>query len=309
MESGSRKAVLAALAANAGLALAKFASFAVTGSSAMLAEGVHSVADTSNQALLLWGGESAKRPPTPEHPFGYGRERYFWSFVVALVIFALGAVFAIYEGVSKLVHPHPISDPIWAVGVLLVGIALESFSLYTAVTVAHTRKRGRSWLAFVRDTKTPELPVVLLEDIGATLGLVLALVGVGLAMWTGNALFDSLATISIGVLLALIAAFLAIEMKSLLIGEAAAAADQDRIRDVLLTDDRVRRVIHMRTQHIGPDEILIGAKLEFEPVTSLAELSRAIDGLENELRTRVPAASLIYLEPDVFDADRTPAKR
>jgi cation diffusion facilitator family transporter len=296
---GSRKAIIAALIANLGLAVAKFVAFLFTGASSMLAESVHSVADTANQGLLFLGGHRASREPTREHPFGFGRERYFWSFVVALVLFSMGAVFAVYEGAGKLRHPEPLSQPAWAVGVLLIGILLEGYSLRTAVVESREPRGDRGWWAFIRHSKSPELPVVLLEDTGALLGLLLALAGVGLAAWTGDARFDGLASISIGVLLGVIAIVLAGEMKSLLIGESADPRTADAIRARLESHPQVTRLIHMRTQHLGPDELLVAAKLEFSDELSLGELARAIDSVETAVRERVPIARVIYLEPDV----------
>jgi len=299
MTEGSRKAIVAAMFANLGLAIAKFVTFLFTGSSSMLAESVHSVADTANQGLLFLGGRRARREPTREHPFGFGRERYFWAFVVSLVLFSLGAAFAVSQGFEKLRHPEPLSQPAWAIGVLLVGILVEGASLRTAVIEAREPRAGRSWWAYIRHSKSPELPVVLLEDTGALLGLVLALAGVGLATWTGNARFDGFASIAIGVLLAVIAAILASEMKSLLMGESAAPAMRDEIRRALESHPQVERLIHMRTQHLGPDELLLAAKLEFQAPLSLGELARAIDSVESAVREHVPIARVIYLEPDV----------
>ena len=264
MTDGSRRAILAAFFANLGLAVAKFVGWGVSGASSMLAEGVHSLADTGNQALLLLGGARARRRATPEHPFGYGRERYFWSFIVAMVLFLLGGLFAIREGVTKLGDPHALAAPGVAIGVLLVGIALEGWSFRTAV-VESDRERGRAgWWEFIRHSKKPELTVVLLEDAGALLGLVIAIVAVTAAAITGNALWDALGTIVIGVLLTAISVVLASEMKSLLIGEGAAEGDRARILAALETHPRITRVLHLRTQHLGPDDLLVAAKVEFD---------------------------------------------
>ena len=255
------------------------------------------VADT----LLLWGSAAAERPATETHPFGYARERYFWSFVVALVIFSLGALFATYEGIQKLLHPHPLENPIWAFGVLGGAIGIEGWSFRTAVVEALTQKSSdEGWWAFIRRTKNPELPVVLLEDFGALCGLVLALLGVTLSVVTGNPEFDALGSIGIGVLLGVIAVVLAIEMKSLLIGEAASNEDQQTIRRAVLAGAEVRHVIHMRTQHFGPDQLLIAAKVEFDRELSFAELATAINDAEARIRTAVPEAGQIYLEPDIY---------
>ncbi|MEU6131822.1 cation diffusion facilitator family transporter [Saccharopolyspora sp. NPDC047091] len=295
---GGTKAILAALAANAGIAVAKFGGFLFTGSSSMLAESVHSVADTSNQGLLLLGKKTSVRRPTAEHPFGYGRDRYFYSFVVALLLFSLGSVFALYEGVHKIQHPEPLSSPLVAVVILLLAIALESYSFTTAIKESRGIKGGLSWWQFIRQAKTPELPVVLLEDAGALLGLVLALGGVGLAVLTGNPVFDGIGTVGIGLLLGVIAVILIVETKSLLIGE---GADRSVLDEVVgeLRGGRVRRVIHIRTQYLGPDELLIAAKIDLEPSLDVAAVAAEIDAAEARVRAKVPAARLIYLEPDL----------
>jgi cation diffusion facilitator family transporter len=286
--------------ANGGISVAKFVAFAVTGSASMLAEGVHSVADTSNQGLLLLGGSRAKRAATTQHPFGYGRERYFWSFVVALVLFTLGSLFALFEGWEKFRHPHEIESVWWAVGVLVFAIVLETFSLRTAIHESREpARRAGSWWKFVRTSKTPELPVVLLEDIGAMVGLFFALIGVGLAQVTGNPRWDAVGSIAIGLLLGVIAVILVIEMKSLLIGEAASPAEETAIRAVIESDGQVRRLIHMRTQHLGPDELLVGAKVEFDRQLEFSDVAEAIDEVEARIRAAVPHARVIYLEPDV----------
>ena len=303
MNADSKKAVLAALAANSGLAIAKFVGFAATGAASLLAEAVHSVADTTNQALLLWGGRAAKRDPSPAHPYGYGRERYFWSFIVAVVIFILGGGFAIVEGVSKLREPHAIDGVGWAIGILLVGIVLEAASLRAAAQASQRVRGDRSWWEFIRTTRSAELAVVLLEDLGAVAGLVLALIGIGLAEITGDPRFDSLGSIAIGVLLCVIAVILAIELKSLLIGESASPQQEATLREALLGDPDVVRILHLRTQHMGPDQLLVGAKLEFDVSLGMEELATAIDRTEALVREAVPAPRIIYIEPDLL---RTP---
>lgn len=299
---GSTKAIIAALAANAGIALAKFGGFAFTGSASMLAESVHSVADTSNQGLLLLGKKTSLRRPTEEHPFGYGRDRYFYSFVVALLLFSLGSVFALYEGVHKLEEPEPLNSPLVAVLILVIALVLEGFSFRTAVSEAKQLKGDLSWWQYVRQAKTPELPVVLLEDAGALVGLVLALGGVGLTVATGDPVWDGIGTLGIGALLGLIAITLIIETKSLLIGEGATRSVREEIEREL-TAGRVRAVIHLRTQYLGPDELLVAAKIGLEPSLSVAEVAAEIDAAEARVRARVPAARLMYLEPDL---ERTP---
>ena len=297
---GGTKAILAAFFANLGLAIAKFVAFAFTGASSMLAEAIHSIADTSNQALLLLGGRLARRDATAQHPFGYGRERYFWSFVVALVLFTVGSLYALYEGIEKIRHPHEISSPAWAFAVLSVGIVLESFSMRTAV-VESNRVRGKaSWISFVRRSRTPELPVVLLEDLGALVGLVLALGALAVAEVFDAPVWDGIGTLSIGVLLGLIAVVLAVEMRSLLLGEGATAADAEAIRRAIESTEGVTGLIHLRTQHIGPEELLVAAKVGFDPGYSTAELADAIDRVEANTRAAVPIAHPMYVEPDIL---------
>jgi cation diffusion facilitator family transporter len=296
---GSTKAILAALFANAGIAISKFVGFLITGSSSMLAEAVHSVADTSNQGLLLLGQKTSQRRATKEHPFGYGRDRYFWSFVVALMLFSLGSVFALYEGFHKLSEPEPLKSPIVAVVILVVAIGLEIWSFRTAIVESRKIKGDATWWGFIRHSRTPELPVVLLEDAGALFGLVFALFGVGMAMVTGEPVWDAVGTLAIGVLLGVIAIILIIEMKSLLIGEGATDAELDTIMDKLATG-QVLRVIHVRTQYVGPDELLVAAKIELVPNLDLAGVAAAIDDAESRVRAAVPTARLIYLEPDLY---------
>jgi cation diffusion facilitator family transporter len=302
---GGTKAILAAFLANLAIAIAKLVGFAFTASSAMLAESVHSFADTGNQALLLLGGRSARREATREHPFGYGRERYFWSFVVSVVLFTLGSVFALYEGISKLRNPHEIDSPEWAIGILIGAIILEGFSFRTAVVAANPLRQGASWWTYIRKSKSPELPVVLLEDLGAMLGLIIALIAVTLALITDNPVWDGVGTVAIGALLGIIAVILAIEMRSLLIGESASTSDRNAIIDAIEGAPHVQRLIHIKTQHLGPDELLVAAKVAFPPGLSLGEVATAIDVLEDSVRQRVPYARSIYIEPDV-DRDRDP---
>ncbi|MCV7401797.1 cation diffusion facilitator family transporter [Mycobacterium fragae] len=298
-ESSSTRAILAALAANAGIAVAKFVGYLLTGSSSMLAESVHSVADTSNQVLLLLGQRVARKPADALHPFGYGRSRYFWSFVVALVLFTLGSVFALYEGYHKITHRAELSSPAVALVILLVAIALETYSFRTAVTESRPLKGSGSWWRFIRSSRNPELPVVLLEDTGALVGLLLAVLGVGLTAATGDPIWDGMATIGIGVLLGVIAGILMVEMHSLLIGESATRAETDAIRAALETTEHVDRLIHIRTQYLGPDEMLVAAKIAMAPRIELATVAAAIDAAEANVRAAVPAARVIYLEPDL----------
>jgi cation diffusion facilitator family transporter len=270
----------------------------------MLAESVHSLADTGNQALLLLGSSRAHRSPTAEHPFGFGRERYFWAFVVALVLFSLGSLFAIVEGVEKLFHPHELSSVEWALGVLAIAIGLESYSLRTAVHEAGEVRGRDGWWQFIRRTKMPELPVVLLEDVGALLGLLFAAAGIGLALATGDARWDALGSVAIGLLLGVIAIILAIEMKSLLIGEAASPDDVAVIQAALAAGDGVTHVIHLRTLHLGPDDLLVAAKLGFEPDMPLRRVADVTNAIEAAIRAAIPTARLILIEPDVFRPER-----
>ena len=294
---GGTKAVLAALFANLAIAIAKFVGFAVTRSASMLAEGVHSCADTGNQALLLMGGRLAKREPTPRHPFGYGRERYFWSFVVSIILFTLGALFAINEGIEKVRHPHKLESLWVAIGILIFGIVVESLSFRTAIVESNKVRGKLSWGTFIRRSRTPELPVVLLEDLGAMFGLVFALIAVVLAEITGEPRWDGVGTLVIGVLLGIIAIVLAIEMKSLLIGESATEEDRARLRAVLDDSPEIDRVVDIRTQHLGPEELLVAAEVDFADDLSGDQMPAAIAVVESRLRAAVPAATHVYLEP------------
>jgi cation diffusion facilitator family transporter len=294
----SSKAVIAALGANLGIAVIKFVAFAVTGSSSMLAEGVHSLVDSGNQGLLLVGARRSQRAATPEHPFGYGRDRYVYAFLVALVLFSAGGLFALYEGIEKIRHPHHIDTPAVALTVLGVAVLLESYSLRTAIVESRKTKGDLSWVAFVRRAKQPELPVVLLEDVAALVGLLLALVGVVVAAATGDSVWDGIGTAGIGVLLLAVAVILIVETKSLLLGE---AAGPDELRAIAagLAGPGVDRIIHLRTMHLGPDELLVAAKLAMPAGATLASAAAAINAAEARVREAVPSATVIYLEPDI----------
>jgi cation diffusion facilitator family transporter len=306
MHEGSRRAIVAAFLANLGIAIAKFVAFAVTGAASMLAESIHSLADTGNQGLLFMGGARSKRAPTETHPFGFGRERYFWAFIVALVLFSMGSLFAIYEGIQKLIDPHEIESTEWAFAVLGIAIVLESFSLRTAAHEAAKVRGPHSWWSFIHTSKSPELPVVLLEDVGALIGLVFALLGVTLASATNEPAFDAMGSIAIGVLLFLIAGVLATEMKSLLIGEAASPDDEAKIREAITSGPEVDHLIHLRTEHLGPEDLLVAAKVDLADAAD-ARAGRAIDDVELRIRERVPHARVIYIEPDEFrEPDNSP---
>jgi len=296
--------VFAALAANLGIAATKFIAFAITGSASMLAESVHSVADSGNQILLLLGRNRANRARTEEHPFGYGRERYFYAFVVAVVLFTVGALFSIYEGIHKITHPEPVRDPAVAFVVLGIAIVLESFSLRTAVRESSEQRDGHGWLAFIRRAKEPELPAILLEDMAALVGLFLATVGVALTVITGKEVWDGLGSLAIGALLGCVAIILAVEMKSLLIGESASADVERAIVAALEDGAEVERVIHLRTLHMGPESLLVAAKIAVRPCDLAETVAAGIDAAERRVRAAVPIARMIYLEPDLYYASR-----
>jgi cation diffusion facilitator family transporter len=311
---GGTKAVIAALLANTGIAISKFIAFALTGASSMLAEGIHSVADSGNQGLLLLGGKRAKREATPEHPFGYGRERYIYSFLVAIVLFSLGGLFALYEAYHKYHevhagHPNELITGRWwwvAVVVLVGAILMEGFSFRTAIHESNKVRGGVSWPEFIRRAKSPELPVILLEDFAALLGLVFALLGVSLSRATGNGYFDVVGTAAIGLLLVSVALVLALETKSLLLGESAAPAVQARIRSALESTPGVERVIHMRTLHLGPEELLVAVKTAVARDSSATEVAHSIDAAERAVRSAEPSARVIYIEPDIYREGTAP---
>jgi cation diffusion facilitator family transporter len=299
---GGTKAIVAAFFANLGIAIAKFVGFVFTSSASMLAESIHSFADTGNQGLLLLGGRRARKAPDEEHPFGYGRERYFWAFVVALVLFSLGSLFAIFEGIEKIRHPHELDSIEWAIGILVVAIGLESFSMRTAVIEVNHARGSIPLRRYIRRAKEPELPVVLLEDAGALLGLVIALTAIIVAKVTDDAVWDGVGTLSIGILLGIIAVVLAIEMKSLLIGEGASSEHLVAIERAIAESPDVEHLIHLRTQHIGPDELLVGAKVQFLNGLDVTQLAAAIDRVETRVRAAVPIARPLYIEPDILRA-------
>ncbi|MWA11517.1 cation diffusion facilitator family transporter [Streptomyces sp. BA2] len=299
--SGGTKAIVAALVANLAIAVAKFVAFLFSGSSSMLAESVHSLADSGNQGLLLLGGKKAQREATPQHPFGYGRERYIYAFLVSIVLFSVGGMFAIYEGYEKIKHPHEIEAWYWPVGVLVFAIIAETFSFRTAIKESNLTRGKLTWTQFVRRAKAPELPVVLLEDLGALVGLILALAGVSLALATGDGVWDGIGTLCIGILLILIAIILAAETKSLLLGEAAGTDEVEKIEKALVDGDTVTRVIHMRTLHLGPEELLVAAKIAVHQNETAAQVAAAINAAEERIRAAVPIARVIYLEPDIYD--------
>lgn len=298
--SGGSKAIVAAFLANMGIAITKFIAWALSGSSSMLAEGVHSVADSGNQLLLLLGNKRAKKPADAAHPFGHGRARYVYAFVVAVVLFSVGGVFSVYEGISKIREPHPISMWWLPIVVLVIAICLESFSLRTAVKESRPFKGDRSWARYVRESKAPELPVVLMEDLAALLGLVLALFGVVLTTITGNGLYDGIATVAIGVLLVIVAFVVGMKVKSLLVGEGASPEDVAKIEQALLESKDIRRIIHMKTIYVSPDEFMVGVKIDVSPQATMGEVSAIVNLAERRVRKAVPAAAVIYVEPDIY---------
>jgi cation diffusion facilitator family transporter len=309
---GGTKAVVAALSANLFIAVTKIGAWALTGAASMLAEGVHSVADSANQLLLLRGGASAKQKATAEHPFGFGRARFISGFLVSVILFSLGGLFALYEAVNKLEetlagHENELLNSAWwwvPLAVLGVAIFAEGFSFRTAINESRTSKGKQTWLRFIQTAKAPELPVILLEDFAALLGLSFALIGVGMTLLTKNAIWDAAGTAMIGVLLVLVAITLAIETRSLLLGEAATPEVVKKITDALAGADGVIRVIHLKTLHLGPEEILVAAKIAVEPTESAARVAEVIDSAEAAIRATEPWVTALYLEPDI---DRTPS--
>jgi cation diffusion facilitator family transporter len=282
----------------------------------MLAEAIHSVADAGNQCLLLLGGKKSKKEATPNHPFGFGRERYIYSFIVAIVLFSVGGLFALYEAYHKyheIREGHSEIPGGWEqwvpLIVLAIAIVLESFSLRTAVIETNKVRGDSSFAKFIRRAKSPELPVILLEDVAALLGLVFAFVAVSLMLATGNQYFDVAGTAMIGILLVVVAITLAIETKSLLLGEAASPEAQGRIADALRTTDGIDDLIHMKTLHLGPEELLVAAKFSVARGSSGEDVAGAIDRAEQAIREAEPTAQSIYLEPDIYRADYTPAER
>jgi cation diffusion facilitator family transporter len=297
--NGGTKAILAALAANLTIAVLKFVAYFLTLSSSMLAEAIHSLADSGNQLLLLLGGKRAQREASPEHPFGYGRERYIYAFIVSIVLFSVGGLFALYEAWGKIQHPHAIEGDFWWVplAVLIGAIIAESFSFRTAIIESNPLRGKQSWVKFIRNAKQPELPVILLEDFGALVGLVFALFGVGLTLLTGNGIWDALGTAMIGLLLVAIAVVLAMETKSLLLGESATRDDVAKIRAAIEAGGT--SIIHLKTMHLGPEELLVAAKISIGRSDSGQDIAKAIDDAEVRVREAVPIARVIYLEPDV----------
>jgi cation diffusion facilitator family transporter len=314
---GGTKAVVAALTANLFIAVTKFGAWALTGAASLLAEAIHSVADSGNQVMLLVGGKRATRAATPEHPFGYGRERYVFGFIVAVVLFSVGGLFALREAFLKYEEVHAgepnalLEGPWWWVPlvVLTAAIIAESFSFRTAIVESNKVRGRQSWKKFIRSAKAPELPVILLEDFAALMGLVFALFGIGLTLITRNGYFDVIATAMIGLLLVVVAITLAIETKSLLLGEAASVEAVHKIEEALAATEGVERVIHMKTLHLGPEEVLVAAKIAVGQGESASEVADIINRAEVNIRTAEPMVTALYLEPDIYDPDHVPAAR
>ncbi len=304
--SGGTKAIVAALGANLGIAVFKFVAWAFSGSSSMLGEGIHSLADSGNQVLLLIGGKRAKRAATPLHPFGFGRERYIYAFIVAIVLFSVGGLFSLYEGVHKIQHPEPL-ELVWIPILVLFGaIVLEGFSFRTAIKESNLVRGDATWFQFIKRAKAPELPVILLEDFAALIGLVLALIGVSVAAITGDGIWDGIGTLAIGVLLVLVAIVLAVETKSLLLGEGASNEDIKKITDAAQDGDSIKSVIHMQTLYLGPEELLVAMKVGVHETDSAGEVAQAINEVENRVRSAIPIVTALYVEPDVFDPNYRP---
>ncbi|MEU8898431.1 cation diffusion facilitator family transporter [Nocardia sp. NPDC048505] len=301
---GSRTAIFAALGANAGITVAKFVGALITGSSSMMAEAIHSVADTGNQGLLLLGQKRSEQEPDAKHPFGYGRNRYFYAFVVALVLFTLGSLTAIHDGINKIRHPEHLEKPFVAIAILVVALCLEGFSLRTGMRESRGLKGRGSWWHFIRESRNPELPVVLLEDSGALIGLSFAFAGVGLTVLTDDPIWDGLGTLGIGILLGCIAVVLIVEMKSLLIGEGATATEDAAIRELLVDGNRIERVLRMRTEYLAPDQLMVAAKVRMTPFLDVTEVADAINDAEARVRTALPNVDVMYLEPEIARPER-----
>lgn len=296
---GGTKAVLAALTANLGIGVTKFAAWALTGASSMLAEAIHSVADSGNQILLLVGARQSRREATAEHPFGFARYRYFYAFLVAVILFTLGGLFALYEAWHKFQHPEPIESWQWVPFVVLgIAIALEGMSFRTAVRESNKIRGNVGWGRFIKRSRSPELPVILLEDFGALVGLVFALFGVSATLLTGDGRWDAVGTAAIGTLLVCIAIVLARETREMLLGESATEEDIVRIRGAL-AESGYPDIIHLRTVHLGPEDILVTAKVAADGDEPLRVVSARTDAAEAAIRAAVPTVRLIFIEPDV----------
>jgi cation diffusion facilitator family transporter len=299
-KDGAKKAVVAALAGNSGVAVAKLIAAVVTGSSAMLAETLHSTADTFNQVFLLLGLRLGRRPSDEQHPFGFGRERYFWAFIVAVSIFLLGAVFSIKEGISKISHPHPIQHVVYSYGALAIAFLFESYALRIAwKEFQHWRKRNPGSLFLcLRESKSPTILVVLFEDSAALTGILAAATGITLTVVTGNPVWDGIASLVIGGILALAAIFIGWRTRGLLIGEAATPADRRRIREAVESMEEVGALMEVLTLHLGPEDILVNLNVNFRDGLDTDRLEEVVDEIEVRIRTAVPAAKRIFIEAE-----------
>jgi cation diffusion facilitator family transporter len=300
--STQRVAVLTALVANLVVAAAKLGAFAITTSSALLAESLHSFADTANEVLLLVGARRATRPADLRHPFGHARYRYVYAFLVSLTVFWIGGVLAVIEGVSHLASDEPIVDPIWALAVLALGAALDGWSLRTTVRAGRSVKGVLSWKQLVRTTKAPELIVIFLEDLGALVGIGIATIGVGLAIITGDAIWDAVASIAIGLLLMAIGLVVNRETQSLLLGESATKDVEDTIRAAITAIDGIDGVVNLRTIHLGPDDLVVASGILVDGAIDAAGIARAIVEAEDRVRAELPFRTVIYLEPRIAGA-------
>ena len=318
MAHGSKKVIYMALAANAGIACAKFVAFFLTASASMMAEAIHSVADTGNQVLLLWGLKKAAKPPDEQHPFGYKMESYFWSFIVAVLLFTLGGLFAIYEGMHKLAElnaldergePYVMAHPEVAMGVLFVSIALEGSSWWAAMKEVNHQRGEEALLSFIESSKSTEIIVIWMEDTGALIGLLFALGGLALVLMTGNPYWDAYATFAIGGLLVVIAFLVARETKSLLIGEAASTEAQQTIRGLVTETEGVIRLMNMRTMQLGEDEFLVALKIQWDERLTVNEVASRTNDLEHRIRSTIPRARYVFVEADTYDPNRAAAGR
>ncbi|RLP06991.1 cation diffusion facilitator family transporter [Propionibacterium australiense] len=316
-EEGGTKATIAALAANLAIALTKFIAWLLTGASSMLSEAIHSLADTGNQVLLLIGGKQGSRGPSETHPFGHGRQRYINAFLVSVILFSVGGLFAIYEAAHKAgevlagAGDEMMTSRWWwvPIAVLLVSAVAESLSLRTALAETREQRRGRGVIGFVRATKSPELPAVLLEDLAALAGLILALVGIVLTLVTGNGIYDCIGSGLIGLLLIAVAVLLGHEMQSLLLGESASPETEAQIVAALTSTPGVESVIHMKTVHTGPEQILVAAKIAVTRTESAEYIAAVIDVAERNVRWNEPRCEYIYLEPDIRRSGYRPTRR
>ena len=296
MASESRTAIFAAIFGNLAIATTKFIAAGFSGSSAMLSEGIHSLVDTGNGALLLLGVRNSKRPPDAKHPFGHGAEIYFWSLVVAILIFALGGGMSVYEGVTHIQHPNPIGDPTWNYVVLGLAIIFESISFYFAIKAFRKEQGKQGVWQTIRGSKDPTTFTILFEDTAALLGLVVALVGIFLGHQLNNPYLDGAASITIGVILGIVAAFLAYESKGLLIGEGVNPQTLESIRAIAITDPAVAEIRNALTMHFGPHDVLLTLDIRFEKELTAAEIAAAIEELEKKIQVRHPEIKHVFIE-------------